>query len=98
MRVFTDWLLTPERAAVHVPTATAVVADLHLGYDQARRHGGEAVPTFGLEEIVADLSKLVERSGFRRLVVAGDLCEGRGADEAIEGLLGWVEGNGVELA
>ena len=37
MRVFTDWELTPDRAAVHLPTRTAVVADLHLGYAEARQ-------------------------------------------------------------
>src|SRR5438270_5847367 len=36
MIVHEDWLLTPVRAAVHLPTATAVVADLHLGYELAR--------------------------------------------------------------
>src|SRR5436309_2915696 len=30
MRVNKDWLLTPQRAALHLPTATAVIADLHL--------------------------------------------------------------------
>src|SRR5262249_34562148 len=42
MRIHRDWLLTPERAAVHLPTATAIVADLHLGYNHARRRTGEA--------------------------------------------------------
>ena len=31
-----EWLLTPERVAVHLPTSTGVVADLHLGYEEAR--------------------------------------------------------------
>src|SRR5438067_991701 len=35
-----DWLLTPQRVAVHRPSGSAVVADLHLGYGQARRRGG----------------------------------------------------------
>ena len=45
MLVHDEWLLTAQRAAVHLPTATAVIADLHLGYDQVRRRGGEAVPS-----------------------------------------------------
>jgi putative SbcD/Mre11-related phosphoesterase len=77
MRVHDDWLLTPERAAVHLPTATAVVADLHLGYNEARRRGGEAVPLTGVEEALAPLLPLVARHGLRRLVVAGDLFEER---------------------
>ena len=39
-----NWLLTPERAAIHLPTATAVLADLHLGYNEVRCGTGEAVP------------------------------------------------------
>ncbi len=36
MRVLDEWLLTPWRGAIHLPTATAVVADPHLGYDRVR--------------------------------------------------------------
>ena len=39
-----DWLLTPARVAIHTPTRTAVLADLHLGYAEARHRTGEAVP------------------------------------------------------
>jgi putative SbcD/Mre11-related phosphoesterase len=73
--ILADWLLTPERAAVHLPTATAVIADLHLGYDQVRCRAGEALPAFGLEETVAALTAIVARHGVRRLVIAGDLFE-----------------------
>jgi metallophosphoesterase superfamily enzyme len=98
VRVHEDWLLTPQRAAVHLPTATAVVADLHLGYDQARRRGGEAVPDVGLEETVALLGALLAGRPVRRLVVAGDLIEdGRGVAPAAE-LLAWLRAAGVELA
>ena len=54
MYVHEDWLLTPYRAAIHLPTATAVIADLHLGYDQVRQRGGEAVPSSSFEDIVAN--------------------------------------------
>jgi putative SbcD/Mre11-related phosphoesterase len=98
MRVHTDWLLTPERAAVYLPTATAVVADLHLGYEQVRRRGGDAVPVVGLEETLAALGALVFREDVRRLVIAGDLFEdGRCADATAE-LLRWLASTGVELA
>ena len=50
MRVLDDWLLTPSRTAIHLPTATAVIADLHLGYDRVRRRGGEAVPTLSVAQ------------------------------------------------
>jgi putative SbcD/Mre11-related phosphoesterase len=97
MQVHGDWLLTPERAALHLPTATAVVADLHLGYDQVRRRGGEAVPAVGLEEALAGLGAVLFRHDVRRLVIAGDLFEdGRCAGQAAE-LLRWLEAAGVEL-
>jgi putative SbcD/Mre11-related phosphoesterase len=73
--VHDEWLLTPERVAVHLPTATAVAADLHLGYDRARRRRGDAVPLAGLEEVLGALGAVAARHGARALVVAGDLCE-----------------------
>jgi putative SbcD/Mre11-related phosphoesterase len=98
MRVLEDWELTPWRAAIHVETATAVIADVHLGYDGARRRGGEAVPRFGAAEYLAWLRALVSRHGARRLVVAGDLCEdGRHAD-AIDAFLDGLVDVGLELA
>src|SRR5438045_8974266 len=75
MLVHQDWLLTPERAAVHLPTATAVIADLHLGYQQARRRGGDAIPAVGLDDTIAALSALYERDEARSLIIAGDLHE-----------------------
>jgi len=70
-----DWLLTSHRAAVHLPTATAVIADLHLGYDRARRRGGEAVPLRGVTDCLQRLRRLVVEVEVRRLVIAGDLLE-----------------------
>ncbi len=74
MIVHDDWLLTPHRAAVHLPTATGVIADLHLGYDEVRRRRGDAVPAFDAREVLARLEQLAQH-GVRRLLIAGDLCE-----------------------
>src|SRR3954453_7260781 len=60
VQVCTDWFLTPYRAALHLPTATAVVADLHLGYGATRQGGGDAVPCMGLQDTFADLKRLFE--------------------------------------
>lgn len=98
LRLDADWLLTPKRAAVHVATATAVVADLHLGYDLVRRRGGEAVPRADLHPLAAELEVLVRRHGARRLVVAGDLVEGPAAWEAVPGFLQLLSSVGLELA
>jgi metallophosphoesterase superfamily enzyme len=90
-----DWLLTPNRAAVHLPTATAVVADLHLGYGVARRRCGEAIPLPSLEQLLAPLTALPEA---RRLVIAGDLFED-GCDAALAAeFLDWTARVGLELA
>jgi metallophosphoesterase superfamily enzyme len=98
MRVLEDWLLTAERFAVHLPSETAVVADLHLGYAEARRRGGEAVPEDAVNEQLAGLSRALQRQGARRLVVAGDLFEDgrcRGARAAFQK---WLRESDVELA
>jgi uncharacterized protein len=72
-----DWLLTPFRLAVHQPTKTAVVADLHLGYSQARRRSGDAVPHIAIETQLTPLRQACAALEIRELIVAGDLCESR---------------------
>jgi metallophosphoesterase superfamily enzyme len=57
-----------------VPTSTAVLADLHLGYAAARRAVGEAVPDLDHRGWRRRLTAL-QRRGVRRLIVAGDLVE-----------------------
>jgi putative SbcD/Mre11-related phosphoesterase len=98
MRVHHDWLLTPERAIIHLPTATAVIADLHLGYDQARQRGGEAVPSFSLHDTVAALRRLLVRHNARSLVIAGDLCEDAVGVDLLPDLLTELTNAQVELA
>lgn len=98
MRVLGDWLLTPQRAAVHLPTATAVIADLHLGYDGVRRRGGEAVPTGSLSSALDPLRDLFTQQSIARLVIAGDLFEdGRGHGELAEAFAGWLTDRAVQL-
>ena len=70
-----DWLLTPFRLAVHSATKTAVVADLHLGYSQARRRSGDAVPLVSIETQLLPLRQACAALEIRELVVAGDLFE-----------------------
>jgi uncharacterized protein len=97
MRVHDDWLLTPQRAAVHLPTATAVVADVHAGYGEARRRRGEAVPLPGLDEPLAALRPLLAAAAVRRLVIAGDLFEDAYSPHLAEELLTRLGAAGVEL-
>jgi putative SbcD/Mre11-related phosphoesterase len=98
MMVHDEWLLTPQRLAMHVPTATAVVADVHLGYDRARQRRGDAIPLTGLEDLREALSGLLCRHSFRRLVVAGDLIEDTAGLTLISELLRWLHEHQLELA
>jgi putative SbcD/Mre11-related phosphoesterase len=97
MQVHTDWLLTPERAAIHLPTSTAVIADLHIGYNTIRCCNGEALPTFDLDEVIAVLESLMCHQGLQRLVIAGDLYEDDGTDLPAGELWEWLWMNEVEL-
>jgi metallophosphoesterase superfamily enzyme len=98
MQVHNHWLLTPHRAAVHLPSATAVIADLHLGYDRVRCRAGESVPACGADECLAELEALTARRPIRRLVIAGDLIEGAAGAGMAGELLGWLQDRGIELA
>src|SRR5436305_9388879 len=98
MRVHEEWLLTAERAAIHLPTATAVIADLHLGYDQARRRAGEAVPQQTVSEALQPLRAALLRERCRQLVLAGDLFEVAWCPALAAELVAWLADLGVGVA
>jgi len=75
MRIHGDWLLTSQRAAIHLPSQTAVISDLHLGYSAVRCRAGEAVPGTPFQEMLEDLESLLRRRPLTRIIVAGDLFE-----------------------
>jgi len=97
MRVLDDWLLTSARVAIHLPSATAVVADLHLGYDEARCRSGEAVPVRPIDVILQPLGDILYRTGIHRVVVAGDLMEDGDSRNVLDGFLGWLDRRNTEL-
>jgi putative SbcD/Mre11-related phosphoesterase len=72
---FGDWQLTPEGAAIHMKEQTAVIADVHLGYEWARGAAGDCVIAHSIDETLARLALVLERAPVARLVVAGDLVE-----------------------
>ncbi|CAN5616776.1 metallophosphoesterase [soil metagenome] len=94
-------MLSPEGAAICQRTKTAVVADVHLGYEWARASGGDMVPSHSLSETIEKLSSLMGRFEFRRLVVAGDLTESsRPCPQTahdVAALVRWLRVRGVEL-
>ncbi len=69
------WSFAAEGAAIFEAEATAVVADVHLGYEWSRGSGGDCLPAHSLAETVAKLESLISRRPLRRLIVAGDLVE-----------------------
>jgi putative SbcD/Mre11-related phosphoesterase len=98
---FGAWILTPEGAAVHPGERTAVIADVHLGYEWARGAAGDCVPAHSLRETVARLSAVFARATIARLVVAGDLVESsrpcRHTAADVRRLHDWLESRGVTL-
>lgn len=72
---FDTWRLLPQRFALHLPSATAVLADLHLGYNAARQRLGDAIPGRTVREELQPLLDAALSHGIRGLVVAGDLFE-----------------------
>ena len=79
MRLFNDWRLLPQRFAVHEASATAALADVHLGYNASRQRLGDAIPWRSVAEEMQPLADAVKTHDIRSLVVAGDLFE-RGYD------------------
>ena len=95
--VHEEWLLTRYRAAIHVPTATAVAADLHLGYAQARGRRGDALPWRALAEELADLRTLAELQGVRRLVLAGDFTHAGMDETLLAEFVAWLAATRLEV-
>jgi putative SbcD/Mre11-related phosphoesterase len=95
------WSLSPEGAAVCRDERTAVIADVHLGYEWARGASGDCLPAHSLDETLAKLAGLLARATIERLVVAGDLVESpapcRRTAEDIARLTRWLADRGVSL-
>ncbi|HEV3236147.1 MAG TPA: metallophosphoesterase [Gemmataceae bacterium] len=92
-----EWQLTPERVALHLPSSTAIMADLHLGYDLTRCQSGEAVPIVSVEEQWRPLDTLISCHDVKKLIAAGDLVE-RSHGNLIASLFkDWLLERNVEL-
>ena len=95
------WQFTPEGAAVHRGERTAVIADVHLGYEWARGSSGDCVVEHSLRETLTRLQSLLERMPLSRLIVAGDLLESprpcQRTAEDLRRLTAWLADRGVNL-
>lgn len=69
-----DGLVAAAEGALWIPaTRTAVLADLHVGYEAFHAARGQAVPRVEAAELAARLARVVARLGAERVVVAGDV-------------------------
>jgi putative SbcD/Mre11-related phosphoesterase len=88
------WQLTPEGGAIHPGERTAVIADVHLGYEWARGEAGDCIPAHSLAETLESLERVLGRARIDRLVVAGDLVESpqpcRRTGRDVARLNGWL--------
>ncbi|HET7229202.1 MAG TPA: ligase-associated DNA damage response endonuclease PdeM [Longimicrobium sp.] len=75
-------VLLPERALYRPRTGTLLVADPHWGKAAAFRAAGLPVPGGTTTEGLARLTRALERTGARRLVILGDLFHARTARSA----------------
>jgi hypothetical protein len=64
-------LLTPEKAAII--DKTAIIADLHLGFENVMQDYGIAFPRVQIREILDGIEKIVEKYSIEKLIIAGDL-------------------------
>ncbi|MEM2727207.1 MAG: metallophosphoesterase [Archaeoglobaceae archaeon] len=63
--------LTPEKALI--AGKTAVIADLHLGIENAMQNVGISIPRMQIADIIGRTKEIVNKYDVEKLVIAGDL-------------------------
>ncbi|AEA46243.1 metallophosphoesterase [Archaeoglobus veneficus] len=63
--------LTPEKAVII--ENTAIIADLHLGFENVMQDYGVAFPRMQIRDIIANTRKILKKYDIERLIIAGDL-------------------------
>jgi DNA ligase-associated metallophosphoesterase len=83
--------LLPQRAAFHGPTATLLVADVHLGKAASFRALGVPVPAGTTQSTLHRLEALVRGLSARTLIILGDLLHSDQAHQAgvVQALAHW---------
>lgn len=69
--VVSNMILTPEKAVIIEDSA--VIADLHLGFENVLQNKGVAIPRIQVREIVKNVKKIVDKYNLNQIIVAGDL-------------------------
>lgn len=68
---FNGLLLTPEKAVII--DETAIIADLHLGFENVLQDYGVAFPRVQIKEIIRNAEEVINKYNIERLIIAGDL-------------------------
>ncbi|MDI9611209.1 MAG: metallophosphoesterase [Archaeoglobales archaeon] len=63
--------LTPEKALI--AEELAVIADLHLGIENAMQNVGVAIPRMQIVDVIKRVNEIVNKYEIERLIIAGDL-------------------------
>lgn len=63
--------LTPEKAAII--DKTAIIADLHLGFENVMQMKGVAIPRMQIRSILNSIKKIIKKYNVNKLIIAGDL-------------------------
>ena len=92
-----EWWLDHRMVAVHQPTNTLLVADLHLGYLVARRESGEAIPAESLADELTALDSAWRDLNPAQIVIAGDLME-RSNHGLLVAFAEWAGSRKIKLA
>lgn len=90
-------LLDSRRALVHETQGWLAVADLHFGYEIQRRQQGALVPDWGMEACEASLLSLIRDHQPRRLILVGDIMDGRSSATETAALLDRLQSTVAEI-
>lgn len=63
--------LTPEKALI--AEKTAVIADLHLGIENAMQNLGIAIPRMQIVDVIGRVNEIIDKFEVEKLIIAGDL-------------------------
>lgn len=70
-------LLDSRRALIHETQGWMAVADLHYGYELRRQQYGALMPAWGMAECESTLIELIRDYHPQRLILAGDIMDGK---------------------